>query len=57
MSPRRTPDDVRRDIERERTQLKLAVTELRRGVPKIAAGVVAALATLKALKRVRRKPD
>jgi hypothetical protein len=33
----------------------LAVTGLRRGVPKLAAGMLAAVATLKALKRLRRK--
>ena len=55
MAPQRTSEDVRRDIERERKELMLAVTELRRGVPKFAAGVLAAVATLKALKRIRRK--
>jgi hypothetical protein len=55
MAPRRTPEDVHRDIEHEREQLMLAVTGLRRGVPKLAAGMLAAVATLKALKRLRRK--
>ena len=55
MAPQRTPDDVRRDIKREREQLGLTVTELRRGVPKFAAAALAAVATLKALKRLRRK--
>lgn len=55
MAPKRTPDDVRRDIKREREQLGLTVTELRRGVPRLAAGAFAAVATLKALKRFRRK--
>src|SRR4029079_8646949 len=57
MAPKRTPDDVRRDIKREREQLGLAVTELRRGVPKVAGAAFAALATLKALKRLVRKRD
>ena len=57
MSPKRTPEDVRRDIAREREQLRLEVTELRRGVPKLAAGALAAVATLKALKRLVRKRD
>jgi hypothetical protein len=55
MAPRRTPEDVRRDIEREREQLAATVTELRRDVPKLAGGALAALATLKALKRLLRK--
>jgi len=55
MAPKRTQEDVRRDIKREREQLGLAVSELRRGVPKVAATAFAALATLKALKRLRRK--
>ncbi len=55
MAPQRTPEDVRRDIEREREQLVLAITDLRRGVPKVAAGALAAVAALKALKRLRRR--
>jgi hypothetical protein len=55
MSPERTPDDVRRDIRREREQIGLAVSSLRRGVPKIAGAVLGAVAALKTLKRVRRK--
>ena len=55
MAPKRTPEDVRRDIKREREQLGLAASELRRGVPKVAATALAALATLKALTRLRRK--
>jgi hypothetical protein len=54
----RTPDDVRRDIKREREQLGLAVTSLRRGVPKVAGGALAAVAALKTLKRLlRKRPD
>jgi hypothetical protein len=55
MAPQRTPEDVRRDIEREREQLRLSVSGLRRGVPRVAGGVLAAVATLKALKRLLRK--
>ena len=55
MAPERTPDDVRRDIEREREQIGLAMTSLRRGVPKVAGAALAAVAALKTLKRVRRK--
>jgi hypothetical protein len=58
----RSQEDVRRDIEREREQLVVSMTELRREatnikakLPKLAAGAVAAFATLKALKLVRRK--
>ena len=50
----RTTDDVRRDIEYEREQLVLAVDQLRseatsfkRKLPKIAAGVVAAVVAYK----------
>ena len=53
----RTPDDVRRDIKREREQIGLAVSSLRRGVPKIAGAVLGTVAALKTLKRVRRKRD
>ena len=49
MAPKRTPDDVRRDIERERKELGLAVTSLRRGVPKVAGAALAAVTALKAL--------
>jgi len=55
MAPQRTPDDVRRDIAREREQLLGAITELRKGVPKVAGAALAAVAALKALKLVRRK--
>ena len=58
----RSQDDVRKDIEREREQLVLAVTELRREatnvkamLPKVAAGAFATVAVLKTLKRLRRK--
>jgi hypothetical protein len=55
MAPERTPDDVRRDIKREREELELAVSSLRRVVPKVAGGALAAVATLKTLKRLLRK--
>jgi hypothetical protein len=55
MAPQRTPDDVRRDIAREREQLDGTITELRKRVPKLAAAALASVAALKALKRVRRK--
>jgi hypothetical protein len=55
MAPKRTPEDVRGDIERERAQLMAAVNELRRGVPKVAAAALAVVATLKALKGVLRR--
>jgi hypothetical protein len=55
MAPRRTTEDVRRDIKREREQLVTTVSELRRTVPKFAAAALAGIATLKALKRLVRK--
>jgi len=55
MAPERTPEDVRREIKREREQIGLAVTNVRRGVPKLAATALGAVAALKALKLVRRK--
>jgi hypothetical protein len=55
MAPERTPEDVRRDISRERQQLAQTVAAVRRGVPKVAAGALADVAALKTLKRVRRK--
>jgi hypothetical protein len=55
MAPERTPEDVRRDIKREREQIGLAVSNLRRVVPKAAGGALAALAALKTLKRLLRK--
>jgi len=54
MARGRTPEDVRRDIEREREQIGLAVSTLRRGVPKIAGAVLGTVAALKTLKRFRR---
>jgi hypothetical protein len=54
MAPDRTPEDVRRDIKREREQIGLAVSSLRRGVPRIAGAVLGTVAALKTLKRFRR---
>jgi hypothetical protein len=50
----RTPDDVRRDIKREREEIGETVTTLRRGVPRVAGAVFGAVAALKTLKRFRR---
>jgi hypothetical protein len=55
MTAERTPDDVRRDIAREREQLMVSVAQLRRGLPKVAAGALAAVTALKLVRRRKRQ--
>jgi hypothetical protein len=54
-SRQRTPEDVRRDIEREREQLVRAVTDFANVFRKIAIGAATAAGTIVALKLVRRR--
>jgi hypothetical protein len=54
MAEQRTPDDVRRDIAQEREELVLATTQLRRELPKVVAGALAAITALKLLRRRKR---